>query len=130
MDNDKLVLADGTEIMLESSHGIGALQAKAESKAAACALWEKFARGNLAHVSIKNAGGEVTGRYHGLVLDHIKGSDSPDGTVNITFCLREKTVEEILTERVEALESGQQTQDDAISDLGQAVSDAAEGVVE
>ena len=50
-----------------------------------------------------------------------------DGAVQITFSLRNKSVEEILTERVVALEAGQQTQDEAIGNLGQAVSDMAGG---
>ena len=62
-----------------------------------------------------------------MVLDHMIGVEAPDGTVQVTFSLRSKTTEELLTERVALLESGQQTQDDAISDLGQAISDVVEG---
>ncbi len=127
MFNDKLVLADGTEITLESSQGIGALQVKAETKTAACALWEKFTKENLAQTKIKNDLGETTGNYPDMVLDHMIGFEAPDGTVQVTFSLRSKTTEELLTERVALLESGQQTQDDAISDLGQAISDVVEG---
>ena len=135
MSKDKLVLADGTEITLESSQGMGALKVSAQDKAAACALWEKFTKENLAQVTIKNAGGEILGSYSGMILDHMTGTeDAADGTVQVTFSLRDKTTEEILLERIaaleagqQALEAGQQTQDDAISDLGQAVSDVVEG---
>lgn len=128
MSKDKLVLADGTEITLESSQGMGALKVSAQDKAAACALWEKFTKENLAQVTIKNAGGEILGSYSGMILDHMTGTeDAADGTVQVTFSLRDKTTEEILLERIAALEAGQQTQDDAISDLGQAVSDVVEG---
>lgn len=128
MGKDKLVLADGTTIELETTQGIGALTVNVESKAAACALWEKFTPDNLMQVSIKNSDGLLAGKYQNMVLDHVTGKDN-NGTVQITFSLRNKSVEELLTERVEALESGQQTQDEAIGDLGQVVSDMAEGSV-
>lgn len=127
MSKDKLVLADGTEIILESSQGIGALNVHAQDKGAACTLWEKFTGENLDSVVIRNAEGETTGTYSDMVLDHITGKENPDGTVKITFSLRSKTTEELLTERVSALEAGQQTQDEAIGDLGQAMSDVVEG---
>lgn len=130
MSKDKLVLADGTTITLESSQGIGALNAYAQDKAAACALWKNFTEENLAQVTIKNVAGETTGTYSDMVLDHITGKENPDGTVKVTFSLRNKTAEELLAERVAALEAGQQTQDEAISDLGQAVSDVAEGGIQ
>lgn len=127
MSKDKLVLANGTEIMLESSGGIGALHVNAESKSVACGLWEKCSKENLKSVQIKDAAGETTGRYEDMVLDHITGSDNADGTVCLIISLRKKTTEEVLLERIAALESRQQTQDAAIGDLGQAVSDIAEG---
>ena len=71
--------------------------------------------------------GVTVGSYQDMVLDHVEGRDNSDGTVQMTFSLRSKTTEEILTERILALESGQRTQDEAIGDLGQAVSDIAEG---
>ncbi len=129
MSKDKLVLADGTEIILESSQGIGTLCVNAESKGAACNLWEKCSKENLKQVTIRNADGETIGRYEDMVLDHVTGSDNADGTVQFTISLRKKTTEEILLERIAALEAGQQTQDAAIGDLGQAVSDIAEGGV-
>ncbi len=126
-NKDKLVLADGTTITLESSQGIWALNVHAQDKATACALWEKITKENLEQVTIKNSEGETTGNYSDMVLDHITGKDNLDGTIQITFSLRNKTTEELLTERVSMLEAGQQTQDAAIGDLGQAVSDMAEG---
>ncbi len=127
MNNDKLVLKDSTEITLESSRGMSALHVNVVDKTAACTLWEKFSKENLKHVMIKNAEGVTVGTYSDMVLDHIEARDNADGTVQVTFSLRGKTTEEILTERILALESGQQTQDEAIGDLGQAVSDIVEG---
>lgn len=130
MGNDKLVLTDGTEIMLEASPGTGTLNVLVKNRAAVCTLWEKFTKKNLESVEIRNAEGELLGNYHDMVLDHITGKDNTDGSVLVTFSLRDKTREEILEERIAALEKGQkvleegqQTQDEAISDLGQTVSD-------
>lgn len=127
MDKDRLVLADGTKIELESSQGVAALHVSAESRAAVAELWERFTKENLKQVQIKNADGNATGKYEDMVLDHIRGVDNPDGTVQVTFCLCSRPMEEILLEKISALEAGQQTQDAAIGDLGQAVSDIAEG---
>lgn len=127
MGKDKLVFTDGTEIMLETSQGISALTVNVESIDAACDLWKQFTIGNLEDVTIKNSDGLVIGKYPNMVLSNVTGVNNADGTVQITFSLREKSVEELLTERVAALEEGQQTQDEAIGDLGKAVSDMAEG---
>ncbi len=127
MKKDKLVLTDGTMIELETSQGISALSCIVESKSAACALWDKFTQENLKDVTIKNADDLTIGKYSDMVLDHVTGADNTDGTVQITFSLRNKSVEELLTERIEALESGQQMHGAAIEDLGQAMSDIAEG---
>lgn len=127
MKKDKLVLTDGTEIMLETSQGISALSVNVENKDAACATWKQFTPDNLENVTIKNADGLTIGQYSNMVLDHVTGTDNVGGTVQITFSLRSKSVEELLTERVEVLESGQQMHGVAIEDLGQAMSDIAEG---
>ena len=111
MEKDKLVLADSTEIMIETSQGMSALTANVESKAVACSLWEKFTSDNLKDVTVKNADDLTIGKYLDMVLDHVTGADNADGTVQIIFSLRNKSVEELLMERVTALEAGQQTQD-------------------
>ena len=130
MDHDKLVLRDGTEIILESSQGIGALYVNAKNRSAACALWECFTKDNLVEVTVKNSAGETTGVYKDMVLDHVTGTDSKDGTVKIMFSLRGKSEQEILEERIAALEESQQVQDAGIGDLGQAISDMMEGGVQ
>jgi hypothetical protein len=134
MDKDKLVLADGTEITLEDSQGIGTLVIGEASRSAAGAVWAQLTPDNLAEISIKNAAETVTGTYTDMLLDHVTGTDKADGTALLTVNLREKTNEEILQEKVAALEAelaelkaGQGTQDEAISDLGQAVSDITGG---
>lgn len=127
MNNDKVVLKNGTEIILESSQGIGALHTRVESKDAALLLWKALTEDNLKQVTVKNSSDLVVGTYSGMVLDHIEARDNSDATVQFTISLRSKTVEELFADRIGALESGQQTQDEAIGDLGQAVSDIAEG---
>lgn len=127
MSNDKIVLASGTEILLASSMGLGALQITADSIAAACKTWEEFTKENLAQVTVKNADDVTVGTYEDLKLDHVTGAPNPDGTVSMTFSLRKKTNEEILLEKVTLLEAGQQIHDEALCDLGQAVSDIMEG---
>lgn len=130
MSNDKLVLKDSTEITLESSQGIGALHVLAAGKQAACTLWGKFTKENLSQVSIKNSSGLTVGSYSDLVLDHVEGREKEDGTVKMTFCLREKSSVEVLEERVTSLEGGYEVHTGAIDDIGQAVSDLMEGGVQ
>ena len=69
MEKDKLVLNDSTVIELETSQGISALMCNAESKSAACALWEKFTPDNLKQVNIKNSDDLIVGKYQDMVLD-------------------------------------------------------------
>ena len=76
MQKDKLVLADGTEIELETSSGISALTANVESKDAACDLWKKFTQDNLKQVNIKNADDLTIGQYPDLVLNNVTGADN------------------------------------------------------
>lgn len=128
-DKDKLVLKDGTEVTLESSQGIGALNCLEENVDAACKRWKEFTPENLKQVTVKNSDGVTVGRYQDMVLDHITAAGQEGGTVMITFSLRKKTAVEVLAERVMTVESGQETQDAAIGDLGQAVSDMMEGGV-
>lgn len=130
MNNDKIVLKDGTEITLESSQGIGALHVVKNSRQQACALWEQFTNENLKQVTIKNSDGLTVGIYQDMVLDHMEGRDKDDGTVQVTFSLRKKSAIELMEERISAVETGQQVQDEAIGDLGQAVSDMTEGGVQ
>jgi len=127
MNNDKIVLADNTEITLEWSQGIGALHVNAATIAGACEMWEKFTPAALKEVAVKNADGLTVGKYQDMVLDHVTGTENKDGTIQMVFCLRGKTAEETLMERLAACEAVQQTQDAAIGDLGQAVSDMVEG---
>ena len=119
MNNDRIVLLDGTNITLESSQGMNALHVRAESIPASCALWEKFTPENLKQVNIMNQDDVTVGKYTDMVLDHIEGRENKDGSVQITFSLRSKTAEELLTERIIALETGQQAQDTMIEGISE-----------
>lgn len=134
MDKDKLMLADGTEITLEGSQGIGVLLFSAESRGMAGSIWEQMTPDNLKAISIKNAAGKTTGSYENMILDHVIGTDSEGGAALLTVYLRAKTANEALQDRIavleaelETLKAGQETQDEAIGDLGQTVSDIAQG---
>lgn len=130
MNNDKIMLKDGTEIELESSQGIGALHVAVNSKQEACALWEQFTSDNLKQVTIKNQDGLTVGKYQDMVLNHFQGEEKADGTILATFSLRSKSALELMEERLSAVETGQTIQDAGIDDLGQAMSDLMEGGVQ
>lgn len=119
MNNDRLVLLDGTIITLESSMGMGALHVHVESISAACKLWKKLTQENLQQVTVMNSDDVAVGKYSDMVLDHVEGRDNADGTVQFTLSLRSKTTEELLSERIIALETGQQNQDTMIEGISE-----------
>ncbi|MBD5524580.1 MAG: hypothetical protein HDR04_09190 [Lachnospiraceae bacterium] len=130
MSNDRIVLLDGTNITLESSQGMNALNVRAGSISAACALWEKFTPEKLKQVNVMNQDDVTVGKYTDMVLDHIEGRDNEDGSVQITFSLRSKTAEELLTERIIALETGQQAQDTMIEGMSEELTSAQMALTE
>ncbi|MBD5504585.1 MAG: hypothetical protein HDR09_12885 [Lachnospiraceae bacterium] len=127
MNNDKLVLKNGTKIEIESSQGIGALHTRVENISAACALWEKITAENLKQVTVENSAGMTVGRYSDMLLDHVEAKDNNDGSIQFTISLREKNTEENLSGRIEAVENSQKIQDGAIDEIGQIMSDILEG---
>ena len=69
-------------------------------------------------------GGEPHGIYDNLIADHAPTRQTlEDGGVLVVISLREKTAVEL---RLDALEESQETQDGAIADIGQALSDMVE----
>lgn len=78
---------------------------------------------NLADVKFQNDAGAVIGSYADLVLVSETSRETSDGAVQTTFSFREKTDTE---KRLDALEEGQEVQDEAINDLGTATSELAE----
>ncbi len=126
MNKDTLTLKDGTVIEMESGASLSDIKVISDNKVAMVELWDKLSEDNLAKVVVKNGDGVVVGRYSDLILVSEASTIQGDGTVITSFNLREKTDTE---KRLDAMESGQQTQDEAIGDLGQVVSDLAEGGV-
>ena len=111
---------------MESGASLSDIKVISDNKVAMVELWDKLTEDNLAKVTVKNSDGVVVGRYSDLILVSETSTIQGDGTVITSFNLREKTDTE---KRLDAMESSQQTQDEAIGDLGQAVSDLAEGGV-
>lgn len=93
--------------------------------AAALAL-PKLTEENLSSVKVQTTEGLTVGNYTDLVLQPGSWEIKADG-VYVTISLREKTEVE---KRLDNVEEGQQTQDGAISDLGEAVGKLAEGSVQ
>lgn len=122
---DTMILHDGTTIELEAGASLGDIRVAAPDRAAMAATWAKLTPENLATVQIKNGDGLVVGNYTDLVLDSETSVVASDGAVLTSYHLREKTDLERLTERMDAVESGQDIQDGAINDLGTAVGEIA-----
>ena len=80
--------------------------------------------GNLDSVQFLS-GEQVTGNYEGMVLTNpVCHIETIGDTVTVVVAIREKTDVE---KRLEALEAGQESQDGAIGDLGEVVSELAGG---
>lgn len=120
-------LASGYQIPIEDGASLGAICTIAETEAAAVEVCEAITPQALMRVEFYE---EETKEAYGIYENLIKTTEpirqtNDDGTVTVTISLREKTD---LEKRVDALEEGQAVQDGAISDLGTAVSEMAEGV--
>ena len=130
---DTLILKDESVIEMESGASLSDIRVLSDSKTAMAAVWDKRTEDNLAEVSVKNGDGITVGHYTDLLLASETSTVRMDGTILTSFNLREKNDME---KRLDAIEKGQQiqdaaiqTQDEAIGDLGQAVSDMMEGGV-
>jgi hypothetical protein len=130
---DTLILKDESVIEMESGASLSDIRVLSDSKTAMAAVWDKLTEDNLAEVSVKNGDGITVGHYTDLLLASETSTVRMDGTILTSFNLREKNDME---KRLDAIEKGQQiqdaaiqTQDEAIGDLGQAVSDMMEGGV-
>lgn len=115
---DTLILKDGTIVELEAGASLAALPVLAANKAAMIATWDKLTDDNLAEAQVKNGDGTVVGNYTDLVLVSETSVILLDGAVLTTYAIREKTTEE---KRLDALETGQEVQDGAITELADIV---------
>lgn len=119
---DKLILNDNTEITIESSSSLSDIRIVSETKSDMISTWDILTEENLKSVQIQNGDGINVANYENLVLDSETSIVQSDGTILTSFHLREKTEVELLREEIEALKEGQEVQDGAIMDLGEAVS--------
>lgn len=123
---DKMILKDKTVINLQTGASLDAVQVVSDNRAAMLSTWEKLTPENLSQVEFKTEADLTVGTYTDLVLVSETSTVDKKGTVLTSYKLREKTEEE---KRLDALEVGQAVQDAAISDLGEATSMLAEGMV-
>lgn len=121
---DKIILKDKTEIEVKQMTSIGSVTVDLQNVAALQELKDRLSSDNLSEVQTTNADGIVVGNYEGMVLQEVWTVKWTDAGIETVFGLREKTeIEKLREEFAEA----QAVQDGAISDLGTAVSEIAEG---
>lgn len=120
---DKLILNDGTTIELEAAASLTAISTIFTDWTAAAAALPKLTNENLSSVQVQTGEGLTVGNYTDLVMQPGSWETKANG-VYITISLREKTD---IEKRLENVEAGQQTQDGAITDLGETVGKLAEG---
>lgn len=128
----KIILADFSVIPYESDNGLNFVTAPITLEQ--CNAYEALLTpDNLKNVEIQTDEGGTLSHLVNLILVGteevaVYGEDGETLTgYTLHIHLREKTAVEVLTERVDALEESQATQDGAIDDLGAAVSDLMEG---
>ena len=114
---DTMILADLSEIELETGASLSDIRVAAVDRAAMLITWSKLTPENLAVVKIKNGDGVVRGNYENLVLENETSKVASDGSVMTSYHLRPKTDLERLAERMDAVEAGQDVQDGAINDI-------------
>lgn len=99
---DILVLADGTEIELESGASLGSMQVVFADKDSMVKAWDAMTDENLKTVQIMDGNGSVIAEYADLVLASVTSTEQEDGTILTTFALREKSEVELLKEQTTA----------------------------
>lgn len=123
---EKLILTNQSQIYIESGSSLSDMKVLSDTKYDMISTWDMLTEENLKHIKIQSEDGIVVGTYDNILLDSETSAIQPDGKILTSFHLREKTEVELLRDRVEQLESGQEVQDGAIMDLGEAVSTLSE----
>ena len=124
MKKDTLILKDKSVIELEAGASLNDIRVVSGSRAAMVDTWCRLTPDNLSAVTIKNGDGVAVGSYAGLVLENETSTILEDGSVLTSFNLREKTD---IEKRLEAVEQGQQMQDEGIDELAGTISDMMAG---
>ena len=99
---DKLILANGTEIEIQSGSSLSAIAVVFADKASMVEAWDAMTDENLKTVQIMDGNGSVIAEYTDLVLDHVHSTEPEDGTILTMFVLRQKTEVELLKEQTAA----------------------------
>ena len=122
----KLVLANNSVITYERDLGIGDIVAVYQTMAAAQAQEAWITPANVAHIRTTSDAGDPIGEYWNLIISSTEiepvYEEETITSYELHIHLREKSDVELLTDRIDALEESQETQDGAIDDLGEAVS--------
>ena len=126
MNKDKFILYNQMQFEIESISSLSDVKILSETKSDMILIWDNMTDENLKSVQIQNGDGLTLANYNDLVLDSETSIIQSDGKILTSFHLREKTEVELLREEVEALKEGQEVQDGAIADLGEAVSELFE----
>lgn len=100
MSISKMVLADGTEIVLAGGAAIGYMKAHYASKADMVADWDKLTRENLKTVQVKTDD-TVTANYTDLVLESETSALDAAGEVDTVWKVREQSQMERLQAELE-----------------------------
>lgn len=126
MNKETFVLKDGTEIPMEIGSSITSIVSVFRGKMEFITVWDKLTSENLKKCNTKSADGTIVGNHENLKLSNpeVEAYTNADGTVTATFHLEKKSEIEV---RVDNIEDGQATQDGAIGDLGEVVSELAKG---
>lgn len=125
-----MTFKDGTRIEIEEGASLGHIVHVATNEANALFVCEKCTPDNVSEIKFSQPGEDgaeiITGEYSGLLLSGAPTrATNEDGlSVTVTISLYEPSALEL---RVAALEESQTVQDEAIDDLGGAVSDMMEG---
>ena len=125
-----MTFKDGTRIEIEEGASLGHIVHIATNEANALFVCEKCTPDNVSEIKFSQPGEDgaeiITGEYSGLLLSYAPTrATNEDGlSVTVTISLYEPSALEL---RVAALEESQTVQDEAIDDLGGAVSDMMEG---
>lgn len=123
---EKLILNNQSQLNIESGSSLSDMKVVSETKYDMVSIWDMLTEENLKHIEVQNEDGTVIGAYDNILLDSETSTVQPDGKILTSFHLHEKTKVELLEERVKELEEGQEVQDGAIMDLGEAVSTLSE----
>lgn len=125
-----MTFKDGTRIEIEEGASLGHIAHIATNEANALFVCEKCTPDNVSEIKFSQPGEDgaeiITGEYTGLLLSGAptRQTNEDSLSVTVTISLYEPSALEL---RVAALEESQTVQDEAIDDLGGAVSDMMEG---